>query len=71
MSLIIYKKKRTDPKRFNNHVQRSPSVVPCLNNQVLDEPGYLQKEANGSETLQQPRTKVTFGRSLLIQYYEI
>ena len=28
--------------------------VPCLNNQALDEPDYLQKEANGSETLQQP-----------------
>lgn len=28
--------------------------VPCLNNQALNEPDYLQKEANGSETLQQP-----------------
>ncbi len=27
--------------------------VPCLNNQALNEPGYLQKEAAGSETLQQ------------------
>ncbi len=28
--------------------------VPCLNNLALDEPNYLLKEANGSETLQQP-----------------
>jgi len=45
--------------KLNIPYQQIPDIenlegVPCLNNLTLDESNYLLKEANGSETLQQP-----------------